>query len=192
MSPFIPRKCVAKRHPAVLFEEGPLLPVLISIPEATARLRNETAQVSARALIDTGATTSCISASLAAQLSLTPVSRGKFRGAHGDAEIRNIYVVDFSFDKSGFWIRDCRAAEVDLQDTGIGMLVGRDLLRLAHLTYDGPTGEFTLEIPSQTHPSRAHEKLKAQSQVDSQSTQAPINRVERRRMEALARKKKKI
>jgi len=191
MSPFTPRKCTARRHPQILLKDGPVLPVRVSISQASAQIRGEKPEVQTGALIDTGATTSCISVSLAAELSLISVSRGKFCGAHGDAELRNIYVVDFSFEGSGFWIRNCPVAEVDLQGAKFGMLVGRDLLRNAHLTYDGPTGEFTLEIPSPSHPSREHEKLEEEPQVEGKTAQSPRNRAERRRMEPPARKKKK-
>ena len=96
------------------------------------------------ALIDTGATESCIDSLLAATLNLPIVNRRKLAGAHGAKEVNmhlaQVRIVDLSVTIYGEF------AGVDLIIGGQKhhALIGRTLLRNFTMTYDGQTGQVTL------------------------------------------------
>ena len=96
------------------------------------------------ALIDTGATESCIDSLLAATLNLPIVNRRKLAGAHGAKEVNmhlaQVRIVDLSVTIYGEF------AGVDLIAGGQKhhALIGRTLLLNFTMTYDGQTGQVTL------------------------------------------------
>ncbi len=96
------------------------------------------------ALIDTGATESCIDSLLAATLNLPIVNRRKLAGAHGAKEVNmhlaQVRIVDLLVTIYGEF------AGVDLIAGGQHhhALIGRTFLRSFTMTYDGRTGQVTL------------------------------------------------
>jgi hypothetical protein len=51
-------------------------------------------------------------------------------------------------------VADLEVVEADIDAQGLEMLIGRDVLAYSALTYDGPMGTWTLEIPRTRPPGR--------------------------------------
>ena len=96
------------------------------------------------ALIDTGATESCIDSLLAATLNLPIVNRRKLSGAHGAKEV-NMYLAQIRIVNLSFVIYG-EFAGVDLIAGGQKhhALIGRTFLHGFVMTYNGQTGLVTL------------------------------------------------
>ena len=96
------------------------------------------------ALVDTGATESCIDNDLALKLNLPVVDRRQISGVSGLKEVNmylaHIYIASLSFTLYGMF------AGVDLVAGGQRhyALIGRTFLRHFKMTYDGITGDVTL------------------------------------------------
>jgi hypothetical protein len=92
------------------------------------------------ALVDTGATESCIDNLLAAQLNLPVVDKRMTAGAHGAKEVNvhlaQVYIPSLNFTITGAF------AGVGLREGGQAhsALIGRTFLRHFKMTYDGPSG----------------------------------------------------
>ena len=99
------------------------------------------------ALVDTGATESCIDNLLAAQLNLSIVDRRQISGVHGSKEA-NMYLAQVYVPSLNFTIYGAFAG-VDLQAGGQvhSALIGRTFLQRIKMVYDGPTGSVTLALP---------------------------------------------
>jgi hypothetical protein len=99
---------------------------------------------SIHALVDTGATISCIDNLLAAQLGLPVVDRRPVWGVHGSHEtntyLAQIYVPALEVTVYGEFVG------VDLQAGGQvhSALMGRTFLRNFQMTYDGRTGSVVI------------------------------------------------
>jgi predicted aspartyl protease len=99
------------------------------------------------ALVDTGATESCIDSLLAAQLNLPIVDKRVICGAGGQHEVNmhlaQIYVPSLHFTVYGSF------AAVHLAAGGQPhrALLGRTFLAAMKMSYDGLTGDVTLSIP---------------------------------------------
>ena len=156
------------RSPADLVALGPIINGYWMIPTAKeAALRDAGAAIPPPAvgqlLIDTGASTSCITQEVAAQLGLKPVGVSKSFGAHGQ---RNALVyrariglaVLENNERFVMEIEKPVLEVVDLQKSTppsatyrgsplnyVGLL-GRDFLAHVKLTYDGPRGQFRFQI----------------------------------------------
>jgi predicted aspartyl protease len=96
------------------------------------------------ALVDTGATISCIDNLLAAQLSLPIIDRRPVCGAHGSADA-NVYLAQIHVPALIFTIHG-EFIGVDLQAGGQmhKALIGRTFLRHFTMTYEGRTGTVIL------------------------------------------------
>ena len=96
------------------------------------------------ALVDTGASESCIDSDLAAHLGLPIVDRMEIGGVHGLGEVNvhlaQIYVPDLAFTIYG------QFASVHLAVGGLGhsAIIGRDFLQFYTMTYEGRTGVVTI------------------------------------------------
>ncbi len=92
------------------------------------------------ALVDTGATISCIDNILAAQLSLPIIDRRPISGAHGQADA-NVYWAQIHVPALTYTIYG-EFVGVDLQAGGQWheALIGRTFLRAFTMTYFGKTG----------------------------------------------------
>lgn len=101
------------------------------------------------ALIDTGATESCIDSLLAAKLNLPIVNRRKTAGAHGAKEV-NMHLAQIHIPELPYTIYGEFAA-VDLIAGGQQhhALLGRTFLRNFTMTFDGRTGQVTLSRPEE-------------------------------------------
>ena len=97
-----------------------------------------------QALVDTGATESCIDSQLAAQLNLPIVDRRKVSGAHGAQEV-NVHLAQVHVPALSFTIYGAFAG-VHLAAGGQQhrALIGRTFLQHVMMTYDGRTGLVTV------------------------------------------------
>ena len=109
--------------------------------------RPELPEATYDALVDTGASESCIDSSLAEALKLPVVERQPVAGVHGADEVNlhlaQIYVPDLALFIYG------RFAGVHLRAGGQPhlALIGRTFLSSVQLHYDGPTGSTVIVKP---------------------------------------------
>jgi predicted aspartyl protease len=98
------------------------------------------------ALVDTGASESCIDSLLATQLNLPVVDRQTVSGAHGGGEV-NMHLAQVHIPNLGKTIYGIFAG-VHLQAGGQvhKALIGRTFLRHCKMVYDGQTGNVTIEV----------------------------------------------
>ena len=96
------------------------------------------------ALIDTGASESGIDSGLAVRLQLPVVERSAVAGIHGSFEL-NYYLAQIYVPSLDFTIHG-KLAGVNLAASGLpySALIGRDFLRNFTMTYNGRTGQVTL------------------------------------------------
>lgn len=98
-----------------------------------------------RALVDTGASESCIDSLLATQLNLPVVDRRTVSGIHGGGEV-NMHLAQVHIPSLGKTIYGSFAG-VHLQAGGQvhKALIGRTFLRHCKIVYEGQTGNVTIE-----------------------------------------------
>jgi hypothetical protein len=132
---------------------------LVDVHIGVSRLREEVlhasglpvpAKVPCRALIDTGASGSCIDSSIVKSLGLVPTGTATMltptTGAGGtdlnqyDVSISTLYPHLYTNIRFG----NVAVIEADIACQGIFAIIGRDLLGNALLVYDGQSGNFTL------------------------------------------------
>jgi len=106
-----------------------------------------------RALVDTGATESCIDSLLAAQLNLPIVDRRPTSGAHGIQEV-NMHLAQVRIPSLNVTLTGMFAG-VHLQAGGQAhwALIGRTFLRFGRMEYNGLTGSVILYLPDPVAPS---------------------------------------
>ena len=121
-----------------LFQNGPILPVDI----CSGFEDNETLESGIRALIDTGASNSCIDKTLAERLNLRAVDNSTMHGIQGSLSVRlyaaKIYVPILKHTHVGPF------AGLDLGYLNCSVLIGRSLLSKFRMRYDGPSGRVVL------------------------------------------------
>jgi predicted aspartyl protease len=97
-----------------------------------------------RALVDTGASESCIDSLLAAQLKLPIVDRRKISGVHGSMAV-NMYLAQIRVPSLDFNIYGALAGvRLELGGQWHKALIGRTFLRHYTMVYEGNTGSVTL------------------------------------------------
>jgi predicted aspartyl protease len=98
------------------------------------------------ALIDTGATATCIDEQAAQELGLPVIDVAKMTSAtHSDQQC-NVYPVQINLVPPGIVLNSPRTVGAALAAQGLLVLIGRDALRNCTLFYNGPTGQFTLSL----------------------------------------------
>lgn len=137
--------------PTLLIERGPLVQVTVSVPKgvADAMVRQGTpvpAPVTGMALIDTGAMFSGIDDAAAQALGVPVVDVIQTHSAsHANTEMY-VYPIYFDVVGSPIGMDVSRCAGCALSSQGLLMLLGRDVLSLCLLVYNGTTGAFSLSI----------------------------------------------
>lgn len=138
---------------------GPILPVQVDLPSALSTkllLSGQTipSPVAGVALIDTGASHTCVDERTVQRLGLQPINVTTMRGATGSAPTCE-YLARLTFPGTPLQARDpASVLGVKLNGLAAGnydgyqgpfiVLIGRDVLADCVLTYDGPQGTFTL------------------------------------------------
>jgi len=140
--------------PAILANLGPIVPVEISIPGALAELYTKQGHAlpqpkAGLALVDTGASASCVDDEVITQLGVNPIRTAEIHGSAGQHQV-NVYPAHLRFPSMpNFEIEFSAAFGVNINAQKVGdqpiiALLGRDLLTHCELTYNGTLGMFTL------------------------------------------------
>jgi predicted aspartyl protease len=135
----------------ILQQRGPVVQVSITIEEnlATALVQEGKTipdPITGWALIDTGASNTCIDDQAAQLMKLPVIDVGKMSSASHAAIPSNIYPIQIEI--TGFKIRfqSPRTMGAELKSQGLLLLLGRDLLQYCLLVYNGLAGQITLSI----------------------------------------------
>jgi hypothetical protein len=141
--------------PAILAQHGPIIDVTISIPQALAELytrQNKTipTPIGGIALIDTGATRSCVDDVIMKQLGVHPIGIATSGTAAGQVN-HSLYPAHFNFPAAKIEIDFASVVGVNLTGQDIGdkriiALIGRDVLSMGIFVYNGHTGAYTIAI----------------------------------------------
>ena len=138
---------------ALLTTHGPTVHVNIGFdeafrPEAVIQTPPQPGVTDIRALVDTGATTSCIDSVLATDLGLPIVDRQQFGGVGGEHEfnmhLAQIHVPVLDITIYGEFAGVHLAAGGQLHRA----LLGRTFLRRFVMVYEGHTGTVTISTPT--------------------------------------------
>lgn len=100
----------------------------------------------ALALIDTGASNTCIDKDLATTLNLPVVDTVKMNSASHDAVDQPAYPVSIEIIGTPIQFGVPKAMGANLSSQGLGLLIGRDVLSMFTMFYNGATGQITLSI----------------------------------------------
>lgn len=137
----------------------PLIDIYVGVSQARRDALTEAGQVfpaplPARALVDTGASCTCIDLTILQQLGIPPTGTTPvLTPSTGQIpHIANQYDVSIqiAFGDSGspfkflFWAHTMPVVDADLRPQGILALIGRDILTTGILQYNGETRLFTL------------------------------------------------
>lgn len=144
-----------KINPAGLFVNGPILNVVISLPKPLVELytkegKNLPQPKTGIALVDTGATKSCIHNTIMKDLKVNSTGIIVSHTANGAKEC-NVYPAHFSFPEARIEVELTSVVEVDLtgqyfDNKQIIALIGRDVLSNSVFIYNGPLGLYTLTV----------------------------------------------
>lgn len=145
----------SKINPAILIKQGPFLEVFVSIPQALAEFYTKEniptpSPISGIALIDTGASKSCVHGPIMRELKVSPINTATTYTAAGSV-IHSLYPAHFTFPAPKIEIDFASVVGVDLSGQTIGgkqliALIGRDVLAMGMLVYNGSTGSYSLAI----------------------------------------------
>lgn len=139
--------------PNALMNFGAILPVEVNIPKALQDLLNEKRQpvpkpVSGVALIDTGATKSCVDGAVLSGLGIKAIGIVKIGTAKGATQCK-LFPASLSFPSIKLNVNFSSMAGVNLkgqviQGAPLIALVGRDVLLRCLFIYSGAQGYYTL------------------------------------------------
>ena len=102
--------------------------------------------VSGRALIDTGATMTCVDSAAAQQAGLAFVDSGTMTSATHTNEKVPVFAGRLIIEATSITVNANRAFGANLAPQGLIALIGRDLLAQCVLVYNGLDGSFSLSI----------------------------------------------
>ncbi len=147
-----PDGAAVKLPPAfALFQRGPIIPVVVLPHPAFAQAlqlagKPIPAPVQGGAMIDTGATTTCVDGEVAQSMGLAANGVAKMASASHDSSECNTYPVRLTFPIWNVNLDCGKAMGVHIKNQGIIALVGRDLLQNCLLVYNGADGSVSLAI----------------------------------------------
>jgi predicted aspartyl protease len=138
-------------HPAIaLHQRGPIIQVTVTIEQNAgkgllAQGKTLPTPISGLALIDTGATGTCIDDEAAQKLGLPVIDVAQMASAtHANQECK-VYPVQIDI-QGALTLSSPRTIGAALAPQGLLILIGRDVLRNCNLFYNGPIGQFTLSM----------------------------------------------
>lgn len=101
------------------------------------------------ALWDTGATCSCISETVVNELQLVPTGKLQIKTPSGTKTV-NTYLVSVGLPNK-VQITDLGVCDSDIDNQGIGMLIGMDIIKMGDFAVSNHEGKtvFTFRLPSQ-------------------------------------------
>lgn len=127
---------------------GPVLQVAVSIEQNAAKaLLTQGKTVATKtglALIDTGASNTCIDEQAAQELGLPVIDVATMQSASHEQHPCNIYPVQIITQV--VTLNSQRTMGATLGSQGLLILIGRDVLQACNLFYNGPARQFTLSL----------------------------------------------
>jgi predicted aspartyl protease len=144
-------KTILLPPPVALQQRGPVVQVSITVEENVAKtLVQQGQQVptpkSGWALIDTGASVTCVDDQAAQELNLPVIDVVPMCSASHAQTQQNVYPVQITIPALGFNLQAPRAVGAALAAQGLLLLIGRDVLQICTLFYNGPAGQITIAI----------------------------------------------
>jgi hypothetical protein len=135
-----------------LTADGPVIEVIVGMTAAEARQRRSAGQtappsLTLRALIDTGASQTCIDTGSAQALALTSTGSGSFLiPSLGGPLTLHQYEVSLTLlhPQASFTLFTLPVVAAVLAPQGIEVLIGRDMLNRCLYVHDGQAGTWTL------------------------------------------------
>ena len=132
-----------------LIEIGPIIEVVVSLPQIiVSQLKNEGRPVPARtviALIDTGASGSCINYSLSKKLGLIARDVAEVYTPSGISQ-HEVYDLGLSLPNLNTGLISLQAIGADLERQPYEALIGRDVLSKCTLIYNGWDNSYQLHF----------------------------------------------
>lgn len=127
-----------------LLQNGATLQVQVSVPAAYQQAGGAApAPQTLTAMIDSGASISCITIQAAQQLGLQQVSSTQLGGVGGSSEAP-IYAAALNLVQFGVNVDPVQIAGVSNPLPNVDMLIGRDILQTLNFDYKGAEGAFTV------------------------------------------------
>lgn len=137
-------------HPAIALQlRGPILQISVTIEQNAGKVllsqgKTLPTPITGMALIDTGASNTCIDEQAAKQLGLPVIDVGTMLSATHQKVPCNIYPVVINTPIVN--LNSPRTMGAALAAQGLLVLIGRDVLQRCNLFYNGPIGQFTLSL----------------------------------------------
>lgn len=138
---------------AGLMNEGPFFEVFVSIPKALAELYTQQqheipSPVSGIALIDTGASKSCVHGPIMKDLRVSPINVVTSHTAAGPV-LHSLYPALFTFPAAKIEIDFASVVGADLRGQTVAgkqliALIGRDVLSMGMFVYNGSNGSYSI------------------------------------------------
>lgn len=133
-----------------LAQRGPVVSVSLRPLEEQCRAMAErgeaiTAAVDGLALIDTGATHTCVDEAAAGRAGLNPIDHATISSATHSAHRVNVFAGEIEVAGLGR-NRLPRAMGATLESQGLLAIIGRDALGSAVFIYNGPSGSFSIAL----------------------------------------------
>jgi predicted aspartyl protease len=128
---------------------GPILQVSLTIEQSAgkglvAQGKAVPTPMSGLALIDTGASNTCVDEQAAKNLGLPVIDVANMQSASHEKHFCNVYPVQIITPI--VTLNAPRAMGAALASQGLLVLIGRDVLQNCNLFYNGPAGQFTLSL----------------------------------------------
>lgn len=134
-----------------MMQSGPTAQVIIGIAQTFADQFLQQGvplptPISGNALIDTGASTTCIDAGAAQAMGLPVIDVVQMTSASHAATDSNVYPIQMQVVGSPIRAEITNAIGANLAPQGLLALIGRDFLQHCTLFYNGVTGEVTISM----------------------------------------------
>lgn len=134
-----------------LLQHGPIVQIIVGLAQSFADQLLQQGHplpqpISGNALIDTGASTTCIDDQAAQNLGLPAIDVVQMTSASHTSTQQNVYPIQMQIVGSPIRVEVLRAIGANLAAQGLMALIGRDYLQHCTLFYNGLTGEITLSI----------------------------------------------
>jgi predicted aspartyl protease len=134
-----------------LLQTGPFVQVVIELAQSFAEPLVQQGQTVPRpmagvALVDTGASTTCIDDTLAQSLGFPVIDVVQMTSASHVGTDANVYPIQMEIVGSPVKVNVPRSLGANLTPQGIVALIGRDYLQHCTLFDNGPLGQITLSI----------------------------------------------
>jgi predicted aspartyl protease len=144
-------KTIAVAPAGMLQRRGPVIQVSITAEESIAKNLAQLGKTlpppkAGWALIDTGASVTCVDDQAARDLGLPIIDVvGMWSASHAQTQ-QNVYPVQITIPALGFNLQAPRAVGAALDAQGLILLIGPDVFQMCTLFYNGPAGQITLSI----------------------------------------------